>query len=434
MNQESGLQDLKSEIQSATLSGGMRRTVFELPAGPLTANLNTNLTMSRTFIDRNEYEFSRGFSSQDLQSTFAIPLSKKGEPALLGGVIGDLAATLGAGMRQNDGARGEELRLGLSWSPYRQVRLNGEWASSNESVPGALKTEPEYYGSPTVVYDFRAAEMVEILPLRGGNPGLRPPQSDRFSLTSSLGPFTSWAVFGNLIYVRAESSDGIGGLPGLSEDIEAAFPDRIRRDSNGRLISIDYRPLNLSSSKSESVNTSLNFNLPRPVGVSGQDSTVLRVALNHSFHLSNIVRLRAGLPELDRLEGDGGGLSRQSAQLMIDARRGRWGMNASIQWQDEYRTRQVSGRDGLGDLLIAPFTTIDLKFSLQLASSGPRGDESGISQRRGGGRLQINFDIVNLFDNRRTAYLGDGTAAPGYGRDVQDPLGRTVRLTLQRRF
>jgi hypothetical protein len=46
----------------------------------------------------------------------------------------------------------------------------------------------------------------------------------------------------------------------------------------------------------------------------------------------------------------------------------------------------------------------------------------------------MNLEIENLFDARPGARLGDNSPAPGYGRDIQDPVGRTVRLTLQRRF
>jgi len=269
--------------------------------------------------------------------------------------------------------------------------------------------------------------------LRGGNPNLRPPQSERFSLTTSLGPFTSWTVSGNLTYQRVEASNGLGALPGLTEDVEAAFPDRFRRDPDGRLISIDYRPMNLSSTLFERLSTGVNFNLPRSAGETGQGATVVRVALNHTVQLSSLVRLSEGLPELDRLKGDGGGLSRQNVRVMIDAQRGRWGANASAQWQDGYRTRRVGGRDGPNDLVIAPFTTVDFRLTFQVMSGGARIESSDAPQRRAGG-LQVNFDIDNLFDARREARLGDGSPAPGYGRDVQDPLGRTVRLTLQRRF
>lgn len=75
----------------------------------------------------------------------------------------------------------------------------------------------------------------------------------------------------------------------------------------------------------------------------------------------------------------------------------------------------------------------DFRLTFQVMPGGSRNESSDAPQRRAGG-LQVNFDIDNLFDARREARLGDGTPAPGYGRDVQDPLGRTVRLTLQRRF
>ncbi len=430
---ERGLQDLRNDSQAFTATGSARRSLVELPAGALTANLNTSLMTNRTVGTRDGVSIDNAFQSQDLQGLLAVPLSKADAASFPSRLIGDLAATLGAGVRQGGGGGGEELRAGLSWSPRRGIRLNGEWTGSTESVPDIVRTEPEYYGAPIVVFDFRNGEAVEILPLRGGNPDLVPPQSERFSLTTALGPFTSWAVLANLSYQRAKASDGIGALPGVTEDVEAAFPDRFRRDPQGRLTSIDYRPMNLNSTLSESLSTSLNFNLPRATGPGGDRATVLRIAVNHTLQMSSLVQLRAGLAELNRLQGDGGGLSRQSARLMVDARRGPWGANVSAQWQDGYRTRRVSGQDGLDDLVVAPFTTVDLRLSLQLTPDGSRRAVEAGPPRRGGG-IQFNFDIENLFDARREARLSNGSAAPGYGRDVQDPLGRTVRVTLQRRF
>ena len=46
----------------------------------------------------------------------------------------------------------------------------------------------------------------------------------------------------------------------------------------------------------------------------------------------------------------------------------------------------------------------------------------------------MELEVENLFDARPDAALGDGRAAPGYGRDDQDALGRVVRLTLSHRF
>lgn len=239
--------------------------------------------------------------------------------------------------------------------------------------------------------------------------------------------------------MRNAHTNGIGSLPELTEDVEMAFPERFQRDADGKLISIDYRPLNLSSTLSESLTTGVNFNLPRPAGAAGQEATVMRVALNHSLQLASVTRLRAGLSEMDRLKGDGGGISRQNASVLIDAQRGRWGANISARWQEGYRTRRLGGLDGPDDLIIADFMTVDLRFNFQMMSSRSRsgagaGAGAGTGPRRRSAGLQVNLDVSNLFDARREARLGDGSPAQGYGRDMQDPLGRTVRLTLQRRF
>lgn len=431
---EDGLQNIRSDMQSLALTGNASRPLFDLPTGIVTLNLSGNLEGGWTAIDRDQTHVKSTTSGQNARGTLAIPLTKAGGRSLVGPIPGDLVATLGGGVRQVGGDGGDELSAGLSWTPLKGFRLTSEWSALTEGVSDNLKSEPIYYGSPIVVFDFRTGEAVEILPIRGGNPDLRPPQFERLSIGASAGPFTPWAVTGNLGYQRAVSTDGVGSLPALTEDVEIAFPELIQRDAEGRLVSIDYRPMNLSSGLSESLNAGFNFSLPRPAGGAGEPM-VLRVALNYGLQLANVVRLRAGLPEMDRLKGDGGGLSPQNARIMIDARRGPWGANATAQWQDGYRTRRISAADGPDDLVVAPFTSVDLRFSFQMASRGsPTENGQGGGGRRANAGLQVNLDIANLFDARPEARLAKGSPAPGYGRDVQDPIGRMVRVTLQRRF
>ncbi len=432
-NAEDGLQDMNSDTLSFGWTGSGQRSLIELPSGPLTASVNANLQGSRSTVERDQDRTVRSFQTRSARGALTLPLSKSSGEGW-SGRLGDLSATFGAGMRESGGGSGEDINAGLSWTPRRGVRINGEWATSTDSVPDIQRSEPQYYGTPVVVFDFRTGEAVEVLPIRGGNPDLTPPESERWTASASLGPFTSWALSGNLGYMRSEFTSGIGALPELTEDVEAAFPDRFERDIDGRLISIDYRPLNLSSTLSESLNTGVNFNLPRPAGAAGQEATVMRVALNHSLQLSNVTRLRAGLPELDRLKGDGGGVSQHNASILLDARRGRWGANISARWQEGYRTRRNSGVDGPDDLVMAAFTTVDLRFNFQMTSSRNRAEDGAAAPRRRSAGLQLNLDISNLFDARREARMGDGSPAEGYGRDMQDPIGRTVRLTLQRRF
>lgn len=435
-SQEDGFTDTRNESRSIGLNGAASRTLIELPAGPVVANLSGNLMGTRSIIDRDQARTTSTFQTREARGSFAIPLSKAGAETVMGRMIGDLQAALGGSLRETSAGDGDEVNGGLAWTPREKFRLNASWSASSDSVLDLQRIEPLYYGTPRVVFDFRAGEAVEIVPILGGNPDLRPPRSERLALAMAVGPFTSWGLSGNLGYQRAKSTDGIGSLPELTEDVEAAFPDRFQRDAEGRLFSIDYRPMNLNSSLAEGLTSSLNFNLPRPTGPAASGATVMRVALSYSVQLSNSLSLLAGGPDLNRRKGDGGGVSGQDARIMLDARRGRWGVNATTRWQDGYRSRRISGIDGPGDLITEPFTAVDLKFSFQMTSSSaraPQNGEEGPPRRRSGG-IQVNFEVDNLFDARPGAHLGNGLPAPGYGRDIQDPIGRTVRLTLQRRF
>jgi len=435
-SRDDGFNDMRNEAQSLGLSASVNRTLMDLPTGPVVANLRGNLMGSRSITDRPQASTTTNFQTRDGRGSLTIPLSKGNAETAMGRLIGDLQATLGGGVRETSGGGGDDLSGGLVWAPRKGLRLNAVWSTSSDSVSDVQRFEPLYYDTPKVVFDFRAGEAVEIIPIRGGNPDLRPPRSERVSLTAGVGPFLSWNLSGNLGYHRAETREGVGSLPELTEDVEAAFPDRVHRDAEGHLISIDYRPMNLSSSLTEGLTSNLNFSLSRPTGPAAGEAMVLQVALSHGFRMTNTVALLAGRPELDRLKGDGGGVARQDARIMLDARRGRWGVNASARWRDGYRTRRVSGADGPSDLVTEPFTTMDLKLSFQMTSSAPRAsqEDGETAPRRRSSGLQLSLEVENLFDARPEAHLGDGSSAPGYGRDIQDPIGRKVSLTLQRRF
>lgn len=433
-SREDGITTTRSENQSTGVSLSAGRTLFDLPAGPLVGNGSGSFSGSRATTDREAERLANSFHASELRGSLAIPLSKAGD-GRLGRLFGDVQTTLGGGYREGSTGGGEDMNGEIAWTPRNGVRLNGVVSISSDSVSYLQRLEPIYYGAPQVVFDFRNGEAVEILPILGGNPDLVSPSTQRISLTASVGPFNSWRVSGNLGYQRVESTDGVGSLPDVTDDVEMAFPERFRRDDFGRLISIDYRPVNLSSSLTEGLTTGLSFSLPSSAGATANSASVLRVALTHNLRLRNTVTLLEGRPELDRLRGDGGGLSTQDARVMVDARRGRWGLNATARWQDGYRTRRNSGRDDPHDLVLKPFTAVDLKFSFQLLSFGRSAEQEGDGPpRRRSSGLQVNLEIDNLFDARPEASLADGSIAPGYGRNAQDPIGRLVRLTLQRRF
>lgn len=433
---ENGFNNSQNENQTLGINTAFNRSFNVLPAGAVAVNLGGNFMGSRSISDRSQQRSKIDFRVWEGRGSLTVPLTKANAESVSGRLFGDLQATLGASVRETGGGEGGEVNGTLDWTPFRGLRLNTVWSSSLDSVSDIQKSEPLYYDVTRVVFDFRTGEVVEIIPILGGNPDLKAPRSDRLSLTASVGPFTAWGLSGSVGYQRAKSSDGIGSLPDLTEDVELAFPDRFKRDADGRLISIDYRPLNLGANLTEGVSSSISFSLPRSSRHTSREATILRVALSHSFRMKNTVTLLTDQFELDRLKGDGGGVARQDARITLDARRGRLGLNALARWQDGYRTRRVSGVDSSGDLVTEPFAAVNLKLSYQMttsATNAPQDQGSEAPRRRSNG-LQLNLEVENLFDARPEVRLGNGLLAPGYGRDFPDPIGRTLKLTLQKRF
>lgn len=429
-NERSGLSPSESRTETLSANLGLNRTLFDLPAGPAAVSLAGRASRSRSETEGETFRTTRSGRAKGFSGSLSIPLLRRpigdDAPAFH---PGDLSMTVGANMTETDSGRGDGTSLGLAWTPGPAVRINGNWSTSAQSLDDAQRFDPEYYGDPIVVFDFLTGGAVEVLPILGGNPDLRAPSSDQLSLSVAAGPFGAFPLQGGVTYSRNEAVDGVGALPALTPEVEAAFPERFRRDADGRLVSIDQRPINVASALTETLNTNLGGSVPLGPGGRGRGAA-LRLRLNHSWTLSNATTIHGGLPSMDRLAGDGGGLSRHRLGLAADLSHGPWGLNATANWRDGYRTRRTIGQDSPDDLRMDAFTTVDVKLSYQFAGPPPEG---GGRARRGTG-LQLELAIANLFDARPSARLGDGRPAPGYGRDDQDPVGRTVLITLKRRL
>lgn len=429
-NDQSGPSPSDANQQAASASVTLNRTLFDMAAGPVALSLSARASRSRSASERLGRRQTFSGRAEDLGGSLSVPLLRRRPGAGALGALGDLAVTLGANANTTDAGRGDGASIGLTWSPLPKLRVNADRSSANQSLPDQQRFDPEYYGEPIRVFDFRTGEAVEVLPILGGNPDLRPPSSDRIALSVSAGPFTAWALQGAVNFQRSEAVDGVGALPDPTPEVEAAFPGRFQRDADGRLVSIDRRPINFASAMTETVAT--NFSAAFPLGAkrAGRPG-VIRVTINHNWEIASAATIHEGLPKMDRLAGDGGGAPRHAVSAAIDVQQGRWRANAAGRWRDGYRIRRDSGQDGPDDLRMNAFTTFDLKLNYQFERNPPaQGQDAG---RRGRG-LQMELMVANIFDARPTARLGDGRSAPGFGRDDQDPIGRTLSISLKQRF
>lgn len=422
---QTGLSDFRSDSRSIRTDLSLNRSLIELPAGPLRAALSSQYARLRSNNESQAGDFRRSNQTLDLRGTLNIPVSQRGPDD---GSWGDAALSLGATATGvlDDAGQGEGLIANFSWSPRQRLNLSFLVGRSASSPAGPMRFDPVYYGSSRTVFDFQTGETAQVLPLLGGNPDLRSQNSDQISVSASVGPLTSRGVQGRIGFQRNRSSDGFGVIPDVSPAMEAAFPDRFIRDETGRLIVIDQRPLNFASTLTETLTTGLNFNLP------GGENGSWQIGVNHAWRLTDLALLREGVPELDRLAGDGGGAPRHQVSLQLNGRYGGLGVNAAARWQNEARLRREAGHDGPDDIVRASFAAIDVKLTYLFEGTEPPPEENATARRRAGVRFEL--EMVNLFDERPRASRGDGRPASGYGRDEQDPMGRIIRLTLSRRF
>lgn len=347
------------------------------------------------------------------------------------GGFGDLSMSFGWTASGGDAGRGGGGAVALDWQPERRLRLSASRSRSLSVVSDQQRFEPTYFGTPVRVYDFITGEAVEVSPVLGGNPDLRSPELDQQTFSLSAGPFTRWRLQGGMTYQKTRGAAEIGAFPGPMPELEAAFPQRFMRGPDGRLVSVDQRQFSIDTSVVEVLTT--NFSLRAPLGGGGSRAVsqkALRLSLNHSLQLRNKTSLHASLPHMDRLAGDGGGQPRQQFSLLVDLAGGAWDANAAVRRGSVYRLRRVSGMDGADDLVVSALVVADLRFRLQLARTASTGGGGG---RRGSG-LELELEISNLFDARPSARLADGRRVAGYGRDEQDPVGRTLRIGMRQRF
>ena len=435
-DRRTGIASSTSGQQSLSATLSLNRQLIRLPAGPLVVNLTGTAARSRsTVVTSAGGRQVFPAHALGLNGSLAIPLWRAPAPgagSFVGRLLGSMSVTLNGNVRRSDAGRGSGLSAGLAWAPLRKFRLNGSWSTSTDSLDDLQRFAPKYYGAPITVFDFATGESAQVLPILGGLPNLRQPHYDRFGVSGFAGPFTPWALTARVSWQRSNAVDNIGSLPTVTPELEAAFPDRFLRDVQGRLQYIDQRPLNFDTAVTETLSSNLSFTVPLGGKAKVGQRSILRVVLADKWQLRSLTVIHGGLPEMDRLAGDGGGLPGHQISLQADGRVGQWGANLATRWSSGYRVRRESGLDSDGDLLIGPIGTVDLRFSYFLRQPLPSGG-NGQPARIGIG-MQLALEIDNVFDTRPRARLGDGSPAPGYGRDDQDPIGRTIRLTLRRRF
>src|SRR5690606_27775163 len=315
--------------------------------------------------------------------------------------------------------------------------------------------QPEMLTNPVVTvddfrtYDFIRQETVLVRYITGGNPDLDVERRRGTRIGFTLRPLAQMDLMVNAEYQRTVGREAASPLPAVSEDVQAAFPDRYRRDAEGRLYEIDARLVSFARSNAEQLRWGgsfrRSFGVPQgPPGAMGQPQMVMfdgnsgedlagagwRITANltHTWQLANTRLAREGLPEQDLLAGGAGtgsGQSRHALQSRIGAAYNGTGLQLNVNWKG--RTHITAGTtDAPNDIVFSPLLRLDLSAFANLGTVFP-----GNTLVKG---TRVTLALENLLDAKQRVRDETGATPLRYQPYLISALGRTVSLSLRKAF
>lgn len=411
----------------------LRKGIFTVPAGrifwTLTGNINQNhveneridaqgALIAATRINRNQL---------DGQSALTLPITRRSDG--MGRHIGDLSADVTAGIQTMTDSRVQQ-RFGstVNWSPFRTIQLRGSYYYQ-QSVPSVEQLDAPILEVVERIFDYARQEVAEPVYVTGGNPNLRSGSRETATATAIVRPFGGQALTLNFAYRQSNASGAVSSFPELTPAIEAAFPDRVTRDGEGRLVRLDARSINIARASDSNLSSGLALRFVPNPSVTAADPTAepmhLSFAITHRMLLQSEWLTREGVAVMDQLRG--GGQSRHD--ISIEGAFGKRGFGLSINGHWASKARLDGGGDSDSDFFFTPPITVNLSAFVEPDRLWGHGDLGAWLAD-----MKITIKVQNLLNGYRQVRLADGSMPAGYSRDEIEPLGRTARVTFRKKF
>lgn len=412
---------------------------LHLPAGKLLTSLRVDATWSAL-----AGQSVRGGLVQDGtvsrsrfggQFSIDVPIASRRNNVLA--ALGTLSLNANVAVhRLSDFGTRRTFGYGVVWSPVQPLRIiasmtDEDGAPSLEQIGAPVLTTPN-----ARLFDFTQGESLEVPRVEGGNAALVPDNRRVFKVGATWKPGWSRGLSLTANYVHARTRNAVAALA-ITPALEAAFPDRFVRDAAGTLTRFDARPVNVARDNREELRWGVNW--LKAIGGTGPAAGSapglrkypdrLSFAFYHTWHLRHDVRLRAGLPMLDLLNGDTmamtGGDPRHEIEAQAGFARNGLGLRLSADWRSATTVRGV----GASDLSFGDLATANLRL---FANLGQQAGLVGPHPWLDGVKLTLAID--NLFNARPRVTDALGATPYVYQPALLDPLGRTIRFSLRKTF
>ena len=347
----------------------------------------------------------------------------------------------------------------LTWSPIERLRLQASTSSTPRPADLRVIADPVLIIPGARYFDFLTGDTVDVTQISGGNPSLAPERLHTDRLTATLSPMRSINLQLNAEYSRTRTEGFISGVPPASAAIELAFADRFARDANGRLVSVDVRPVNFDEQRQQQFRYGLSFGVPlgppprraARAAASTEESATgdadptngdpqpppsgprprLQFSVWHTILLSNRVLIRPGLAPIDLLSGGAIGISgsppRHAVTANVTISGNGLGLSLAGAWRSESRIQTLGiGGSAPDTLRFAPIFTASLRAYANLEPLLP--GAAWLKDTR------LSLSVTNLTDQRQRVADLAGATPLSYQAAYRDPVGRTIGIELRKVF
>jgi len=251
-NAGAGFDVARSRNWNASTLHTLNGPLADLPGGELMATFDVGYDWRRIeSLDTRSLEdvrLTRGDLSTGANLVVPITSRRRG----FADALGSFTLNLNAGINElSDFGTLGDYSIGLNWDPFENLELSATYIYREVAPSLGALGNPQITNLNVPVFDLVTGDTVLATVITGGNPDLpAETQTDwRFQANWQL-PFWDRTRF-TVEYIRNRSDNVTSGFPQITPAIEAAFPDRITRDANGRLVEIDRRAVSFAETRSD---------------------------------------------------------------------------------------------------------------------------------------------------------------------------------------
>jgi iron complex outermembrane receptor protein len=365
-----------------------------------------------------------------------VPLTSRREKVLA--FIGDLSVNASVNARDVSGFGAlHDSTWGMAWSPIEGVQLTATLRRSAAAPDMNQLLTPVTRIANVPVFDYGTGRTELVTLIRGGNPDLLATRRHSRSLSLNIRPFAKKELRLSATYEATTIRDQTGTVYAITPQTEALLPGLFVRDPAGRLVSVAYRPTNFAVERVQTLNLTFNASGrigkapppgPPPPGAKGPPPQPPGYygGIGPSLKFGDRLQLRSGAAELDLLGGDtiyGAGTSRLYGYAYGGFYHRGHGASFNLWYSAPNRVR---GTNPAADLRFGSVFRLNLTGYLGLGSL--------MQDQKWARRLRLGVDVANLTDSRQRVRDGNGAVPFRYQRDVMDPVGRTVTVSLRKLF